>query len=100
MEHMQHAKSVAAGVAVPAGVEKSFAVTQATWRFFANDRVTPQALVEPLREFARQQLAQQQLARQQLVAINPYTSTADANTGVDDVTMVNTNAVVNAVAVS
>ena len=62
MGHMQHAKSVAAGVAVPAGVEKSFAVTQATWRFFANDRVTPQALVEPLRAFAREQLEQRQLA--------------------------------------
>jgi len=61
MGHMQHAKSTAAGVAVPAGVEKSFAVTQATWRFFANERVTPQALVEPLRAFAREQLEQRQL---------------------------------------
>jgi len=56
MGHMQHAKSTAAGMAVPAGVEKSFAVTQATWRFFANERVTPQAPVEPLRAFYHYQL--------------------------------------------
>jgi len=42
---------------LPASVEHSFAVTQATWRFLDNDRVTPLALVEPLRHFARQQLA-------------------------------------------
>jgi len=54
---MQHAKSTAAGVSVPAGFENSFAVTQATWRFFANERVTPQALVEPLRVFASGQIA-------------------------------------------
>jgi CubicO group peptidase (beta-lactamase class C family) len=38
-----------AGVAIPASVENAFAVTQATWRFFANERVTPSALIEPLR---------------------------------------------------
>jgi hypothetical protein len=46
-----------ASIAVPASVKDSFAVTQGTWRFLANDRVTPLALVEPLRHFARQQLA-------------------------------------------
>jgi hypothetical protein len=54
--HMQHASSIATGVTVPAGVEKSFAVTQATWRFLANERITPAALAEPLRDFAKQQL--------------------------------------------
>ena len=44
---------------MPADIENSFAVTQATWRFFANERVTPQALVEPLRVFAAGQLKQQ-----------------------------------------
>ena len=41
---------------MPASVEKAFAVTQATWRFLANERVTPTALAEPLRDFAKQQL--------------------------------------------
>jgi hypothetical protein len=54
--HVQHATSIATGLAVPANVQNAFAVTQATWRFLANDRVTPLALVEPLRQFARQQL--------------------------------------------
>jgi hypothetical protein len=44
------------GVSLPASVATSFAVTQATWRFFANERVTPIALVAPLRNLARQQL--------------------------------------------
>jgi hypothetical protein len=56
-EHVRPAKATATGSAVPVGVEKSFAVTQATWRFFANERVTAQALVEPLRELACRQLA-------------------------------------------
>jgi hypothetical protein len=55
--HLQHGTSTATGIAVPANVENSFAVTQATWRFLANERVTLKALVEPLRDFARQQLA-------------------------------------------
>ena len=54
---MQQATTTATGVAVPASVENAFAVTQATWRFLANDRVTPAALAEPLRDFAQQQLA-------------------------------------------
>lgn len=55
--HFQQATTTATGIAVPATVEKSFAVTQATWRFLDNDRVTPLGLVAPLRHFARQQLA-------------------------------------------
>ena len=57
MGHMQHTQANASGVAVPVAVEKSFAVTQATWRFYANDRVTPQALAAPLCQFAREQIA-------------------------------------------
>jgi len=53
---MQHAQRTATGPAVPVHVEKSFTVTQATWRFFANERVTPHNLVEPLRQFAREQV--------------------------------------------
>lgn len=53
---IQQSSTTATGVAVPASVENSFAVTQATWRFFANERVTPTALVAPLRNFAQQQL--------------------------------------------
>jgi hypothetical protein len=54
--HLQHARATATGSAVPASLEKSIAVTQATWRFYANERVTPLALVEPLRQFAREQI--------------------------------------------
>ena len=36
--------------------EEMAASFSATWRFFANEKVTPVALVEPLREFARQQI--------------------------------------------
>jgi len=53
---MQHAPTTATGVAVPADIAQPLAFTQATWRFFANERVTPAALVAPLREFARQQI--------------------------------------------
>jgi len=55
--HIHHATSIATGIVVPASVKDSLAVTQATWRFLNNDRVTPQGLVEPLRHFARKQLA-------------------------------------------
>jgi len=55
--HIHQTTSIATGVHVPASVENSFTVTQATWRFLNNDRVTPQALVEPLRHFARKELA-------------------------------------------
>jgi len=53
---MQIAKGTSPGLAVPVEVENSFAVTQATWRFFDNERVTLLNLVEPLRNHARQQL--------------------------------------------
>ena len=40
---MQQATTTTTGVAVPANIENAFAVTQATWRFLDNDRVTPTA---------------------------------------------------------
>ena len=55
--HFHHSSPTATGVAVPVSASKSLATTQATWRFFNNDRVTPLGLVEPLRHFARHQLA-------------------------------------------
>jgi hypothetical protein len=53
---MRQATTAATGITVPASVENSLAVTQATWRFFHNERITPAALAEPLRDLARQQL--------------------------------------------
>jgi len=56
---MQHSSATAAGPSIPAELASSFSATQATWRFFANAKVTPTALVEPLREFARQQIGEE-----------------------------------------
>lgn len=58
--HAQHAPSTAAGPAIAMDTASSFAATQAAWRFFANPKVTPEALVEPLRDFAREQLVDSQ----------------------------------------
>jgi hypothetical protein len=55
--HMNHTQANAAGPAPPVSVASSFAATQATWRFLNNERVTPQELAKPLREFAQTQLA-------------------------------------------
>jgi hypothetical protein len=55
--HLQQATTTATGISVPASAENPFAITQASWRFLDNDRVTPLGLVEPLRHFAQQQLA-------------------------------------------
>lgn len=52
--HMNTVQAVAAGIKALPGVEKSFAATQAAWRFFANPRVTLAKLIEPLREVGRQ----------------------------------------------
>lgn len=51
--HIKHAQATSTGLAIPADVESDFAAIQAAWRFWANDTVTPHALVEPLRELAR-----------------------------------------------
>ncbi|GHT44436.1 hypothetical protein FACS189454_01790 [Planctomycetales bacterium] len=55
-QSMQHSQRVAAGLAVPASEQTAFAAAQAVWRFLANDRVTPQRLIEPLQQFAKQQI--------------------------------------------
>lgn len=56
--HMNVAQAVAAGVKALPGAGKSFAATQAAWRFFANPRVTLAKLVEPLREVGRRACAE------------------------------------------
>ena len=55
--HFQHAQKTAPGLAIPVEAASSFAATQAAWRFFGNERISPQQLIEPLRQFARQQIA-------------------------------------------
>jgi hypothetical protein len=60
--HMNHTQANAAGPAPPVEAASSFAATQATWRFLANERVTPQELVKPLREFAKKQLHESDVA--------------------------------------
>lgn len=50
---MRAAPHLAAGIAGLPSVAKSFAATQAAWRFFSNQRVKLSALVEPLREVGR-----------------------------------------------
>jgi hypothetical protein len=46
---MHSVPAFAAGVSSLPSTSKAFATTQAAWRFNANERVTLQALVEPLR---------------------------------------------------
>jgi hypothetical protein len=55
---MNHTQANAAGPVPPVEAASSFAATQATWRFLANERVTPQELIKPLREFAKIQLTE------------------------------------------
>jgi len=42
--HMQHNSATAAGPAIPSDLASSFSTTQATWCFFANEKVTLIAL--------------------------------------------------------
>src|SRR3990172_4333978 len=51
--HMRAAPQLAAGVASIPSISSSFASTQAAWRFLNNERVTLEALAEPLREEGR-----------------------------------------------
>jgi hypothetical protein len=53
---MQHSPTVAAGLSVPVTAQSGFAATQAVWRFLANDKVTLPRLIDPLRQFAKQQI--------------------------------------------
>lgn len=53
--HMGPSSTTAAGPTIAADGTAGATATQATWRFFNNDRVELAALVEPLREAGRQQ---------------------------------------------
>ena len=53
LSHMRNPSSLAAGVASLPDKGKAFAATQASWRFFNNDRCTLPVLVEPLRDAGR-----------------------------------------------
>lgn len=55
ISHMQSAPKLAAGVrSLPELTTTAFAATQAAWRFLNNANVTLEALVEPLRQVARE----------------------------------------------
>jgi hypothetical protein len=55
---MRSVPSLAAGIASLPSTSSSYAATQAAWRFFNNDRIGLPALVEPLREAARDRVTQ------------------------------------------
>lgn len=55
--HMRSAPKLAAGVASVLSIASPFAATQAAWRFLNNRRVALPALVEPLRDIARERVA-------------------------------------------
>ncbi len=58
-QHTTPVSALASGLrALPDGGQ-AFAATQAAWRFFANPKVTLQALCHPLQEYVRQQVAAQ-----------------------------------------
>lgn len=51
-------RKLSAGLSALPGVTRAFSSTQAAWRFYDNDRVTGQALIEPLRQAVREDLSQ------------------------------------------
>jgi hypothetical protein len=55
-QSMQHSQRTSAGLSIPSSEQSGFATTQAVWRFFANEETTPQRLIEPLRQFAGQEI--------------------------------------------
>jgi hypothetical protein len=55
-EQAHPAQLLAAGIAALPGAGSAWASTQAAWRFFNNQTVTPEALAEPLREAVRRAL--------------------------------------------
>jgi hypothetical protein len=57
LAHLNHTHPNAAGISPPADILPSFAATQAAWRFFNNPNVTPSALIQPLRQFAQDEIA-------------------------------------------
>lgn len=52
--HINVVQAVAAGIKAIPSAGKSFAATQAAWRFFRNSNVTTMDLAEPLRDVGRQ----------------------------------------------
>ncbi len=52
-EHLSPVQAIAAGLRALHGTAQAFASTQAAWRFYANPRVTPPQLAQPLIEAAR-----------------------------------------------
>jgi hypothetical protein len=54
---MKSASPLAAGVGSLPSTTQAFAATQAAWRFYNNERVTLPELIEPLRDYVREQLA-------------------------------------------
>lgn len=55
-EQAHPARLLAAGIAALPGAGSAWASTQAAWRFFNNEAVTPECLAEPLREAVRRAL--------------------------------------------
>ncbi|MDR3110228.1 MAG: hypothetical protein LBU65_11170 [Planctomycetaceae bacterium] len=55
-QSLQHYQRITAGLSIPAGASSGFAVTQGFGRFLANQHITSQLLVAPLRQFAQQQI--------------------------------------------
>jgi hypothetical protein len=55
-QSMQHSQTTSAGLIILLSEQSGFATTQAVWRFFANEKTTPQRLVDPLRQFAKQKI--------------------------------------------
>jgi hypothetical protein len=58
--HLHAVNKLAAGVVSLPSTASAFAATQAAWRFHNNERVTFEALVQPVRDAGRQQLASEQ----------------------------------------
>lgn len=53
---MKSASPLAAGVGSLPSATQAFAATQAAWRFYNNERVTLPELIEPLRDYVREQV--------------------------------------------
>lgn len=54
---MKSASPLAAGVGSLPSTAQAFAATQGAWRFYNNERVTLRELIEPLRDYVREQVA-------------------------------------------
>jgi hypothetical protein len=53
---MKVASPLAAGAGSMPGVTKAFAATQAAWRFYNNERISLAELIEPIRDYVREQV--------------------------------------------